>query len=617
MWNQLTDPENQTREYLAAKAREMAEMEAFMKGLNENPDPCVLYRWRDAVTDIKQMLQKRAAEDGDRTLFMQKFHHNQPYTHITYRQVLEDVNALGTALLKLGLESQNIGVVGRNCYQWAETYLAVVGGVGVIVPLDKELHQGELKQLTAKGDLTAVVTDSKHFEDFCQIRDSGETKLRYIIGIDVAPEDQVPEEGIISWEKLREAGRQLVAEGDRAYIDAEVYNDRLAIILFTSGTTGVSKGVMLCHKNIITDVMMAQTFIQVEKGDVFFSLLPIHHTYECTCSFIESIYCTGSLAFCQGLKYIVSDLQEAEPTLLLAVPLIYEKLYSKIIREIRKQGKEKQLNALFEINKVTKKIGLDISKPATKQIRSIFGPKLRTPIVGGAAADVKVLDFLTNLGYRAVQGYGLTETSPMVTLNPDRGGHTRNESIGHVFPMVECMIYEPDKTGVGEICFKGPNIMLGYYKDEEATKAAMFDGWFHTGDLGYMSKDKYVYITGRKKNMILTANGENVYPEELESYLLKSDYVEECMVWGDDQAGTVNNNRICATIRVSEETVQEKLGENYSDQAVEKLIQDLVDDINKEMPAFKKINRVIIRKRPFNVTTAMKIRRFVKDNREA
>ena len=184
-----------------------------------------------------------------------------------------------------------------------------------------------------------MVTDSKHFEDFCQIRDSGETKLRYIIGIDVAPEDQVPEEGIISWEKLREAGRQLVAEGDRAYIDAEVYNDRLAIILFTSGTTGVSKGVMLCHKNIITDVMMAQTFIQVEKGDVFFSLLPIHHTYECTCSFIESIYCTGSLAFCQGLKYIVSDLQEAEPTLLLAVPLIYEKLYSKIIREIRKQGK--------------------------------------------------------------------------------------------------------------------------------------------------------------------------------------------------------------------------------------------------------------------------------------
>lgn len=617
MWDQLTNPENQSSEYLAVKAREMEEMERFMEELNGSPDPCVLYRWRDAVTDIRQMLQKRATTDGDRTLFLQKFRRDEPFKPITYRQVLEDVNALGTALLGLGLKDRNIGVIGRNCYQWAETYLAVVGGVGVIVPLDKELHEGELHQLSGKGDLAAVVTDSKHFDDFIRIKDSGDTDIRYVIGIDLAPEDEDTDKGILSWEKLRETGRRMTESGVRDYIDAEVYNDRLAIILFTSGTTGVSKGVMLCHKNIITDVMMAQTFIKVDKGDIFFSLLPIHHTYECTCSFIESIYCTGSLAFCQGLKYIVSDMQEVEPTLLLAVPLVFEKVYSKIIREVRKQGKEKSLNAVFAVSRVTRKIGIDPSKLVTKQIRATFGSKLRTPIVGGAAADVKVLGFLTDLGYRAVQGYGLTETSPMVTLNPDAGGHTRNESIGHVFPMDQCMIYEPNKEGVGEICFKGPNIMLGYYKDPDATAAAMVDGWFHTGDLGYMTDDNYVYITGRKKNMILTANGENVYPEELENYLLNSDYIEECMVWGDEEAGTVNNNRICVTLRTSQENVEDKLGKDFTDEQEYALIMGEVEEVNKKLPAFKKINKVIIRKRPFDVTTAMKIRRFVKDNRRA
>lgn len=601
-------------EYREIKAREMEEMQAMMDSINESTDPAIRYTWRRAVTDIKNILETSAELYGDKPLFLQKFDKNKPFQEISYSKVLADVNALGTALIELGLKGKHIGVIGKNCYEWAESYLAVVGGTGVVVPLDKELNEDELSQLTASGELSAVITMDKHYDIFKRIKERDDNNLKFVINAGMHNHEKA-DKGLLSWHKLREHGYELVEAGDRNFIDAEIINTDMAIILFTSGTTGTSKGVMLNNKNICSNVMVAQTFLNIEVGDVFFSVLPIHHTYECTCTFIESMYCGATMAFCQGLKHIVKDLQEVKPHLMLAVPLIYENFYSKITRQIKKSGKEKQLNTLIKLSKVTKRVGIDVSKPATKKITETFGGRIKTMIVGGAAIDGDIMGFFRDLGITAIQGYGLTETSPMVSLNPEDPKLIDNTSAGHLLPFVECMIADKGDDGVGEICFRGPNIMMGYYKNQESADEVIIDGWFHTGDLGYLSDKDYVYITGRKKNVIIAANGKNVFPEELEFYLMKNECIEECMVWGDEDNEDSLKRGIYATIRPSKEIVAEELGEDATDEQVREYIERIVDKQNETMPLFKRINHVIIREREFDKTTGLKIRRFVEDNK--
>ena len=602
--------------YRALKSGELEDMQSMMDYIKESGDPAIAYRWRRAVTDIKNILETSAELYGDKPLFLQKFENDQPFQEISYSKVLTDVNALGTALIELGLKGKHVGVIGKNCYEWAESYLAVVCGTGVIVPLDKELNEDELAHLTAGGELSAVITMDKHYDMFKRIKDRDDNSLKLVINAGMHSHEN-EHKGLLSWHKLRERGYELVEAGDRSFIDAEIVNTDLAVILFTSGTTGTSKGVMLSNRNISSNVMLAQSFIDIQPGDVFFSVLPIHHTYECTCTFIEAMYCGATIAFCRGLKYIVKDLQEVRPHLMLPVPLIYENFYSKIIRQIRKSGKEKQLNALLKINKYTRRIGLDISKKATKQITDLFGGRMKMLIVGGAAIDGKIMDFFRSLGINAVQGYGLTETSPMVSLNPDNAKLIDNASAGHLLPFVECMIADKDAEGIGEICFRGPNIMMGYYKDPESTADAIVDGWFHTGDLGYINENDYVYITGRKKNVIIAANGKNVFPEELEFYLMKNDCIAECMIWGDEDNEDSLKRGIYATIRADREHITEELGEDATDEQVREYIERIVDTQNDTMPIFKRINHVIIRDREFNKTTGLKIRRFVEDNKWA
>ena len=601
-------------EYREIKAKEMEEMQAMMDTIKDSTDPAIRYTWRRAVTDIKNILETSAELYGDKPLFLQKFDKNKPFQEISYSKVLADVNALGTALIELGLKGKHIGVIGKNCYEWAESYLAVVGGTGVVVPLDKELNEDELSQLTASGELSAVITMDKHYDIFKRIKDRDDNILEFVINVGMHSHEK-ENKGLLSWHKLREHGYELVEAGDRNFIDAEIINTDMAIILFTSGTTGTSKGVMLNNKNICSNVMVAQTFLNIEVGDVFFSVLPIHHTYECTCTFIESMYCGATMAFCQGLKHIVKDLQEVKPHLMLAVPLIYENFYSKITRQIKKSGKEKQLNTLIKLSKVTKRVGIDVSKPATKKITETFGGRIKTMIVGGAAIDGDIMGFFRDLGITAIQGYGLTETSPMVSLNPEDPKLIDNTSAGHLLPFVECMIADKGDDGVGEICFRGPNIMMGYYKNQESTDDVIIDGWFHTGDLGYLSDKDYVYITGRKKNVIIAANGKNVFPEELEFYLMKNECIEECMVWGDEDNEDSLKRGIYATIRPSKEIIAEELGEDATDEQVREYIERIVDKQNETMPLFKRINHVIIREREFDKTTGLKIRRFVEDNK--
>lgn len=606
-------------EYKEIRRQERAEMDRIQEQIDNWSNPRVQYRGHHIPVDLKDMLETTVARFPERALFMQKFNRNEPFREITFRQVLDDVYALGTAFLDLGLREKKIGVIGKNSYQWCETYLAVTGGVGVIVPLDKELHGEELKQLTVKGELSAVITvENKYYETFKAIRESGESQLEYVINV-AMEEDESPKDGYISWNKLRETGRKAVHNGDRKYIDAPVVNTDLSVILFTSGTTDVSKGVMLNQKNLVLDTYLAQTLLEVRQGeDTFFSILPLHHTYECTATFLECVYNGATMAICQGLKYIVKDMQETRPNLLLGVPVIFENLYNKITRNVRKSGKEKQLNTLFRINRVTKKIGLDISKQATKQITELFGGELRSVICGGAAVDGDILDYFGDLGFRSVQGYGLTECSPVIALNPDNAKFINNKSAGYLFPLSECKIVDKDEDGFGEICFRGPTVMMGYYKDPERTAQAIdSDGWYHTGDLGYIDEQEYVYITGRKKSIIITGNGKNVYPEELEFYLQKSEYISESMVWGDETNTDPTRRGIYATIRVNKEAIEDKFGTDYSKEQVTEFINREVDKANEKLPLFKKITHVIIREREFNKTTTHKILRRDEDNKWA
>ncbi len=605
-------------EYRKVKQQEYDEINQILEEIRQSDEPRFIYRHMHAVTDLKDMLRYSAEHYGDLALFRQKFPGEDGFRDITFRQVQEDVNALGTAMLDLGLKGKHIGVIGKNCYEWTESYLAVTGGVGIIVPLDKELLEDELKQLVLKGELSAVITvENKHYEIFKRIRESGETGLEYVINA-AMEEDESVSKGFLSWGKLREAGRARVAAGERSFVDAQILNRDLAVILFTSGTTGTAKGVMLSNRNLVLDTIISQALLEVRTGDIFFSILPLHHTYECTATFLECLYTGATMAFCQGLRYMVRDLKELKPTMFLAVPVIYENFFNKIVRNVRAQGKEKQLMTLLRVNKVTKRFGFDISRKATEQIRDVFGGNIRTLITGGAPLDGAIMDFFCDIGFRAVQGYVLTECSPIIALNPDVRKYMKNASAGHLLPHTECKIVDQDENGVGEICFRGPTVMMGYYKDPEKTAEVLdADGWFYTGDLGYLDEDNYVFITGRKKNVIITGNGKNVFPEELEFYVMKSPYIEECMVWGDETNEDPLKRGIYATVRVNKEEIAEKFGENYTQKQLEEFIDREIDKVNEELPLFKKINHVVLRDREFDKTTAMKIRRFVEDNKRA
>ena len=601
-------------DYKELKASELKRAEAVVEALNTSKDPYVVYKTSRPITDLKHMLNTSVELYADNVAFRQRFEKDKPFREITYREALDTVNGLGTALIAHGLKGKRISVIGENCYQWATSYLAAVCGTGVVVPLDKELSAEELKQLVIEADVSAVLFAKKYEKMFKEMMASGDTGLKVLVNF--SPADQCGE-GVFSWESLVEEGKKLVESGDRSFIDAEIYADEMSVLLFTSGTTGIAKGVMLSHRNICEDLMSAPTILNVNTWDIFFSVLPVHHTYECTCGFLMPLYKGASIAYCEGLKYIVKNLAEVQPTMILAVPLIFESLYNNIMKSVRKQGKEGLVRKVLALNKVTKKIGLDLNKLLLKDIIKVFGGRMRVLISGGAAIDPAILQFFNDLGFISVQGYGLTECAPMAALNPDNHKYMRNSSVGHILPGMEVKIEDKNEDGVGEICLKGPNVMMGYYNMPEETAKVIKDGWFHTGDLGYVDDEDFIYITGRKKNVIITANGKNVFPEELEYYLGRSSMVSESMVWAqEDESG--QDTVIVATIKPDMEEVETAIGKEAAADAeqVEKLLWTEVDKINEGLPFFKKIKKITVRREEFEKTTGKKIKRFVESNKD-
>ncbi|QOX65947.1 long-chain fatty acid--CoA ligase [Anoxybacterium hadale] len=580
-----------------------------VEDIKNSKDKYILYRDIRPIIDLKQMLESSVELYGDNIAFHVKDKVGGPYRGITYREAKRDVDALGTAFCSMGLKGKSISIIGDNRYEWAISYLAAVCGTGVVVPLDKELGASELEQLIKEADVECIIYTQKYEKIFQGIKERGETRLQFLVNMDAA----VSDEQRLSLREITEAGKVLLDNGNRDFVDAQIERDSMSIILFTSGTTGIAKGVMLSHGNIVEDLMASPTLLEVTPQDVFFSVLPIHHTYECTCGFLMPLYRGASIAYCEGLKYIVKNLSEARPTIFLGVPLIFESLYKKIWQNAKKSGKANTLKKVIAINKKTKKIGIDLAPIFFKQIQALFGCRMKVLICGGAAIDPDVLQGIRDFGVNALQGYGLTECAPICALNPDQ--YPKNDAAGYAPPGFRLKIHEPDpETGIGEICAGGGNIMLGYYNNPEATADVLRDGWFHTGDLGYLDKDNFVHITGRIKNVIITKNGKNVYPEELENHLGKIPYVQECLVWGKNSEET-GETLIFASIRADYDEVKEALGENYSEEDVAALIWKEIDVLNTQLPFFMRIKKIDIRKEEFEKTTGKKIKRFVDANK--
>lgn len=558
------------------------------------------------VVNLKHMLETSAEIFSDNVVIYEKNEGDREYKPMKYRHLLAEVNALGTALMELGLQGEKVALIGNNSSKWARSYLSVICGVGVVVPLDKELPENMLLDLIKRSGAKAVIFDDR-FEDTFKAALEEDNNLEYVINMDLDSD----REEVLSWETLKTKGYELLAIGNTDFLDAKIDRDVLACLLFTSGTTGLSKGVMLSHGNIVENLMPMRSLIKISDKDIFFSVLPVHHTYECTCGFLIPIYLGASIAYCQGLKYIAKNLQEVKPTIILGVPAIFESLNKKIWQGVRKKGKEKLLKRVIKINNVTKKVGLNLGNKFFKDITDVFGGRLRMVISGGAAIQPSVLESFRDFGLVAFQGYGLTECAPIASINPYDA--PRDSSIGVVLPGTEMIIDDKNADGIGELCYKGKNVMLGYYEMPEQTSEVLVDGYFRTGDLGYVDKDGYFYISGRKKNVIITSNGENVFPEEIEYILSLDKRIQESMVYQTESEGK-KDFIIAASISMDMEYIDEIYGD-ISDDRLTEIAWDIVDQYNENSPAYRQIRRINVRREELKKNTSRKVIRFDESNK--
>ena len=558
----------------------------------------------DHITDIKDMLTKSLAQFGDRTLFMVKDSHNQPYREITYTQFGDDVHGLGTALVARGYQGKRVAVLGENCYGWTVGYMATVTGVGIIVPIDKELPAEEISNMIKRADVSVVVFSDKYFDKIKSIKDKCPSVSLFVnMG-----SKQDPDFATSLLNDLIAEGNELLAQGNMDYMNAKIDPYVMSILLFTSGTTSEAKAVMLSHHNIVTNLMAMGSMVDV-KGGRCLSVLPLHHTYECTCGFLYSVYGGCTVAFCEGLRYVQQNMSEAKVTYILTVPLLVETMYNKIWANIDKNGLRKQVEALIKMNNASRKVGIDLSRTLFKKIHAAFGGELGLFIVGAAPMNPEVSKGLYDLGIRVRQGYGLTECAPIIALGADT--YYKDEAVGYPMPGVDIEIFNPNEEGSGEIIAKGENVMLGYYENQEATDAVIIDGWFHTGDVGHKDKDGFVYITGRCKNMILTKNGKNVYPEEIEPMISELDTVKECVIF--EEKLDDGDARIACMVYPDVDVIKTKYGiDEPTKEQMEKVIFDEIkENVNTKLVSYKAIRNVIVRETEFVKTTTLKIKRHM------
>lgn len=561
------------------------------------------------IKSLKDMLDSSTELYSDRTAFLYKPKGCDKYQPVTFRQFKEDVDALGTALIDIGLKGGRIAIISENRYEWAVSYMAVVNGTGTVVPLDKDLPENEIENLLVRAKADAVIFSGNQKNHILNISKRIDFLKHYIIMDEPTEENADEFSHFTMFRQLIERGKKKVAEGCRDFIDAQIDPEAMDILLFTSATTATSKAVMLCHRNIAENLMAMSSMVYVGPGDVFLSVLPLHHTYENTCGFLCALYRGCTVAYCEGLRHIQKNLQESQATIMLGVPLIFEAFYKRIWDQAKKHPDTlKKLKTGLKISGFLSKIGIDVRRKLFAPIHSNFGGRLRLFISGAAGIDPEVARGFRNFGISFVQGYGLTECSPIVALN--REVDFKDDAAGLPLPGVEVKISGADSEGVGEIMVKGPNVMLGYYEDPENTAKAMENGWFHTGDLGYIDKDGFVHITGRKKNVIVTKNGKNIYPEEIETLLNKSQYIKECIVFGKDDP-VYGDVVVSATIVPDMEAIEAQFdGRKPTDEEVHDIIRKEVKEVNKNLVLYKYVKDFDIRYEEFEKTTTNKIKRY-------
>ncbi len=557
------------------------------------------------IKDLRDMLRQSTALYGERTAFMVKKERGGPYVHITVKEYSDDVNALGTALLHHASRGSRVAILAETRYEWYVSYLAVANGTGVVVPLDKDLPKQEIASMIERAEVNVLIYSSSKQQLVDDI-------IGDIPGVKIfICMDRLPgRENVLYFGDLLEEGRRLLAEGDRTFLDAPLDPEAMSILLFTSGTTDEAKAVMLSHRNICANLEGMCSMIYTGPEDVFLSVLPLHHTYECTCGFLCEIYRGSAIAVCEGLLHILQNIKEARPTIMLVVPLMLEMFHRGIMKKVKADKKLARKFALgLKLSKLLLKFGLDLRRKIFAPVHENFGGRLRMLISGGAPVDPQILSDMQDLGIACLQGYGLTECAPILALNRDVDFN--NRAAGLPLPGVEIKIVDQDENGIGEIVARGPNIMLGYYKNPEATAEAIdAEGYFHTGDLGYIDENGFCIITGRKKNVIISKNGKNIFPEEIEALLSRSPYVAESLVSGEvDQRGDIV---ITAAIFPDMENVKEKLGPDPDREAVQALLEEEVQKVNEQLVSYKRIRRVIYRETEFEKTTSRKIRRQYK-----
>ena len=545
-------------------------------------------------TDLKDMLKKSGELYGDKTAYVFKTEEKGKFKEITHKEFRDDVNALGTALINLGLKDKRIAVISENRYEWCVGYLSVVTGTGVVVPLDKALPDNEIESLMIRSEIEAIIYSNKYDEVMKHVKEQGNTKVKYFISMDL----EKKENDIYSEKELIQEGRKLIEDGNRYFLDAEINAEEMGIMLFTSGTTAMSKAVMLSHKNVCSNIMDISAVINITKEDRLLSFLPLHHTFECTVGFLYPISKGSSIAFCEGIRHIADNIKEYQVTAMISVPILYENMYKKVMKGIEKKGKLETVKKGIKISQFLLKFGIDIRKRLFKEIHDNLGGKVRIFVAGGAALDPEAEKGFNELGIAMLQGYGLTESSPVIAAEDDK--YRRLGSIGKAFPSVEVKIDNPNEDGVGELIAKGPSIMLGYYNNEETTKETLEDGWLHTGDLAKIDKYWYIFISGRKKFVIVLKNGKNIYPEELETLVNKIEGIKESFVYGRPEED--GDYKICAKI-VYDKDIVKNIYKTENGEEIKEIIWNEIKKVNKTMPAYKYIREISITDKELIKTT--------------
>lgn len=555
----------------------------------------------EQITDLKDMLNKSAIKFSEKPAFKFKTEKVGEFRVITYSQFKSEVDALGTTLIQLGMKGKKIAVISENRYEWALAYLAITTGTGIVVPLDKSLPEQEIESLILRSEVEAIFYSKSYDEIMNKMRAKAQNKIKKYISMDLIKE----QDGILSENELIEKGKKLLTDGNKEFINAKINPEEMQMMLFTSGTTSMSKAVMLSHKNICTNIMDIGSVIKLTEEDTMLSFLPLHHTFECTVGFLYPLSVGTSIAYCEGIRHIADNVKEYQITAMISVPLLFESMYKKVMKGIEKKGKLDTVKKAIKLSRFLLKFNIDIRKKLFKEIHDMLGGKVRLFVNGAAALDQVAEQGFNDLGFKTVQGYGLTETSPVVAAGNDK--YTRVGSVGKVFPSLEVKIVDKNEDGIGEIVVKGPSVMLGYYQNDEATSKVLKSGWFYTGDLGYFDKDNYLYISGRQKNVIVLKNGKNIFPEEIENLINRIEGVKESFVYGKPDKG--DDLKLCAKIVYDKDSMKEIFNIEEVNEIKEKLWEN-IKQINKTMPPYKYIREIIVTDEELIKTTTQKVKRF-------